>query len=206
MWWHLRKHFGWQEVAALAPAGFAVVALSIEVFCSRCEARAFLVAAGELDLIQAVDELQAAAIEDGLVAEIGQDAVQAIMANAFDCAPSTERLTAGDAPGWQQAAMIWYHSKDGRNGRVSLVELDAAQVERFQRRLTAPSWPSAGPSGTAESVLDASAWLFFQVKRTRSGGGSGSRSTASRSAPKCLEHLPKCIEQRRSKIDDRSAA
>jgi hypothetical protein len=41
-------------------------------------------AAGELSLHDAVDVLQADAVRDGLVAEIGQDAVQAIMAKAFE--------------------------------------------------------------------------------------------------------------------------
>jgi hypothetical protein len=53
------------------------------VFTARAEARALLVATGELDLIDAVDALQAAAVASGLVHEIGQDAVQAIMADAF---------------------------------------------------------------------------------------------------------------------------
>jgi hypothetical protein len=48
-----------------------------------CEARAYLWAACEFDLHEAVDVLQADAVASGLVAEIGQDAVQAIMAEAF---------------------------------------------------------------------------------------------------------------------------
>jgi hypothetical protein len=52
-------------------------------FTARAEARALLVASGELDLHEAVDGLQAAAVASGLVHEIGQDAVQAIMADAF---------------------------------------------------------------------------------------------------------------------------
>jgi hypothetical protein len=53
------------------------------VFKARCEARALLFAAGELDLRQAVDELQDSAVKSGLVDEIGQDRVQEIMAAAF---------------------------------------------------------------------------------------------------------------------------
>ena len=56
---------------------------ALEVFIARAEARALLWQAGEFDLHQAVDELQAAAERDGLVAEIGQDEVQAILAKAF---------------------------------------------------------------------------------------------------------------------------
>jgi hypothetical protein len=39
--------------------------------------------AGEFELQEAVDVLQASAEATGLVAEIGQDAVQAIIARAF---------------------------------------------------------------------------------------------------------------------------
>jgi hypothetical protein len=42
-----------------------------------------LFAIGELELREAVDALQIFAVEAGLVDEIGQDAVQAIMAEAF---------------------------------------------------------------------------------------------------------------------------
>lgn len=55
----------------------------LDVFKLRCEARAILVAEGEMDFHEAIDGLQAAAIAYGLVAELGQDAVQAIMAEAF---------------------------------------------------------------------------------------------------------------------------
>jgi hypothetical protein len=56
---------------------------AIDVFRERCEARAILVEACVYDLHDAVDGLQQAAIESGLVAEIGQDAVQKMMADAF---------------------------------------------------------------------------------------------------------------------------
>jgi hypothetical protein len=55
----------------------------VEVFRERCEARAYLVEIGELTLHYAVDSLQSDAERDGLVAEFGQDGVQAIMADAF---------------------------------------------------------------------------------------------------------------------------
>jgi hypothetical protein len=56
----------------------------LTVFVARCEARALLWQAGKLDLHEAVDRLQADAMRDGLVDKIGQDAVQAIMAKAFE--------------------------------------------------------------------------------------------------------------------------
>jgi hypothetical protein len=55
----------------------------LEVFRARAEARALLWQAGEFDLHEAVDVLQAAAVRDGLIDAIGQDAVQAIIAEAF---------------------------------------------------------------------------------------------------------------------------
>ena len=53
-------------------------------FIARAEARAILWEAGEFDLHEAVDVLQAVAERDGLVERIGQGAVQAILAHAFD--------------------------------------------------------------------------------------------------------------------------
>jgi len=54
-----------------------------DVFRVCAEARALLFTAGEFDFIDAVDALQASAIASGLVASIGQDVVQAIIAVAF---------------------------------------------------------------------------------------------------------------------------
>jgi hypothetical protein len=55
----------------------------LDVFKLRCQAHARLVAAGEIGFHASVDALQDAAVKYGLVADIGQDAVQAIMAEAF---------------------------------------------------------------------------------------------------------------------------
>jgi hypothetical protein len=56
---------------------------ALDMFWARCEPRAHLDAGGELDLHDAVDVLQERAMRHGLVAEIGQDAVQAIIVEAF---------------------------------------------------------------------------------------------------------------------------
>src|SRR5262245_25906747 len=53
------------------------------LFEGRCWARATLYAADEFDVQQAVDALQAAAIATRLVADIGQDRCQQIIAEAF---------------------------------------------------------------------------------------------------------------------------
>lgn len=55
----------------------------VDVFRARAEGRAALFAAGELDLHEAVDALQAAAVAIGLINQIGQDRVQATLAEAF---------------------------------------------------------------------------------------------------------------------------
>jgi hypothetical protein len=70
-------------VTATARAYPAARPSALEVFIARAEARALLWQAGELDLHQAVDELQAFAVRDALVAEIGQDAVQEIISKGF---------------------------------------------------------------------------------------------------------------------------
>jgi hypothetical protein len=54
-----------------------------EIFVARTEARAALWQFGELSLHEAVDKLQADAVRDGLVTELGQDEVQRLMAEAF---------------------------------------------------------------------------------------------------------------------------
>jgi hypothetical protein len=55
-----------------------------EIFAARCQARAYLFAAGEIGLHEAVDVLQHDAEATGLVDELGQDEVQRILAEAFD--------------------------------------------------------------------------------------------------------------------------
>jgi hypothetical protein len=55
----------------------------LDVFCERATARGYLWAIGEFDLHEAVDTLQTDAARDGLVERIGQDAVQAILSDAF---------------------------------------------------------------------------------------------------------------------------
>ena len=56
---------------------------ALEVFIARAEARAVLFAAGEIELHEAVDALQAAAVASGLVTKLGQDRVQQILRDVF---------------------------------------------------------------------------------------------------------------------------
>lgn len=55
----------------------------LDVLAARADARAYLWAIGEYELTEAVDALQAAAVRDGLIDQLGQDAVQAMLADAF---------------------------------------------------------------------------------------------------------------------------
>ena len=73
--------------AVLAQPLSAAKADPREVFELRCWARARLYAEGELELHEAVDVLQVAAVANGLVRDIGQDAVQAILTAAFAKVP-----------------------------------------------------------------------------------------------------------------------
>jgi hypothetical protein len=64
---------------------------ALMIFRERCEARAILYEACVYSLHEAVDVLQADAERTGLVAEIGQDAVQSIIATAFRAVRTTEQ-------------------------------------------------------------------------------------------------------------------
>ncbi len=55
----------------------------LEAFEARADARAYLWSIGEYNLHEAVDQLQLDAEHTGLVAIIGQDAAQKILADAF---------------------------------------------------------------------------------------------------------------------------
>ena len=61
----------------------AAMADPLEALIARAEARARLCREGDLDLHDAVDVLQAAAVRTGIVGALGQDGVQAILARAF---------------------------------------------------------------------------------------------------------------------------
>ena len=56
---------------------------ALAVLVARAEARALLWLAGELDLHDALNELWHAAERHGVVAELGQDEVQRLLADAF---------------------------------------------------------------------------------------------------------------------------
>jgi hypothetical protein len=70
---------------ALQPTVDVVAAsVALDSFKLRCWARAYLVEHGMMFLQEAVDGLQEPAVSTGLVDLLGQDAVQAVMAKAFE--------------------------------------------------------------------------------------------------------------------------
>ncbi len=90
---------------------------ALTVFKARCEARAMLWAACEVDWHEAVDVMQTDAVSTGLVDKIGQDGVQAIMSRVFEgCgvvifAGSSFAESCWSAPGWREAAEEYHASR-----------------------------------------------------------------------------------------------
>jgi hypothetical protein len=150
----------------------------LAVFTLRCWARARLFAEGEIDLHEAVDQLQANAVRTGLVKQIGQDAVQAIMAETF-AAVREDLPKFGDisddtwaAPSWHDA-VAKYH--EARGNDASIVPYAPDELERL-RRLLAPdvtlerAWRELNkPSEVATSTLMAAEHLVREgdAKRLR---------------------------------------
>jgi hypothetical protein len=91
-----RPRIGWRPVTAHARCPQAASVDLAATFVLRCWARAHLFAEGELDLAEAVDELQESAMKNGMVDGIGQDAVQGMMADAFGAVRA--KPTAWDSP------------------------------------------------------------------------------------------------------------
>jgi hypothetical protein len=96
----------------------------VAVFQEQCWARAHLYFEGELDLHDAVDELQNSAMNNGLVAAIGQDAVQAMMADAFGAVRKRTNILA-TASAWE-----FGEAYDDHRG-----VLDPSTVDEFDRLL-----------------------------------------------------------------------
>jgi hypothetical protein len=97
----------------------------LQAFLARADARALLWQVGQCSLHDAVDALQMAAEQSGLVAAMGQDAVQAIISEAFDAvsvwAPDDEPPPPMPTPAPRQgaaastldaAAWLWFQVGD----------------------------------------------------------------------------------------------
>jgi hypothetical protein len=119
-------------LAALKGAPSAPSAL--DCFRARSEARALLVEAGELVLHEAVDGLQAAAVAGGVVEAIGQDAAQAIMADAFGrSTAATWAAPVGPVP--EPHDFEECPPATDTHGRTGWAELRALQVHIILTRL-----------------------------------------------------------------------
>jgi hypothetical protein len=104
----------------------------LAVLIARAEARALLWHFAELDLTTAVDELDAEAEVSGLLAAIGQDEVDAIIAAAFAavCEPAVaDGWTAAAADGWTAAAAE-YHAASGK--QTLIVEIEPERLARLR--------------------------------------------------------------------------
>jgi hypothetical protein len=113
----------------------------IEVFTARCQARALLFTAGELDLQSAVDVLQIAAESTGLVTLLGQDRVQELMARAFAL-----RIEAIESEASAPPANEPYHlvSRDG--------VASTAQMQRAYDRTLARLFDHRPPTSTVDAL------------------------------------------------------
>jgi hypothetical protein len=141
----------------------------IDVLKLRAWARARLWRIGEFDLHEAIDALQAAAAEYGLVESIGQDAVQEILSAAFaqvredlievvelkastraQPEPPTDSLIAREdpdaAPHSTVEALMWCLREQGlacllkTRNRKRLSRCDAAAMAQIAQRLIAMQW------------------------------------------------------------------
>jgi hypothetical protein len=118
-------------------------------FRARCDARAHLVAAGEYDLVEAFDELQADAVKSGLVAEYGQDLIQTLMAAALRQYPRAAIIaepreiteTRPTATPWSTVEALLYGLRrglsclDDPSNRDRLARCDAAAMKEISARL-----------------------------------------------------------------------
>jgi hypothetical protein len=148
-------------------------AYSVAVFRALCKARAYLVAIGETEMHDAVDSLQEAA-ENGPVQEIGQDAVQSIMARAF------ERIEASMAePDFELAE--------------DLVAIDSPDL--------APQSPRLGASGGVASAAALQRDVDQSSRKARAEGGPAASTV---DAFKCVasqrdpDHLRRWLARRSS--------
>jgi hypothetical protein len=146
---------------------------ALAVFTARCEARAKLWQAGELDLHDAVDALQAAAVRDGLVTELGQQEVQRLMSAAFGAVRDdlitacdqvgTPLLNAADdawsAPSWHEAAVEYrdgdHHLRyqDDELGRLRSLMADNVTLERAWAEVSRPTGLAASTIKAADHLV-----------------------------------------------------
>jgi hypothetical protein len=129
----------------------------VAVFTARCAARATLYAAGEFELTEAVDPLQASAVACGLLEMIGQDAVQAIMAAAFepvrdDLAGQDDEVPGDEYEGLSSTFARACEAADRKHADEQQSINNRGELKRGQH------------CGIPISVQQTAEWLFFQAK------------------------------------------
>jgi hypothetical protein len=103
---------------ACSPAFSGSRPAELAVFQLRAWARARLHRACVFGLSEAIDVLQLAAVRTGLVAETGQDAVQAIIAEAFARERKEDKLVEAE-PSWREVAHDAWHAPSWREAAVA---------------------------------------------------------------------------------------
>jgi hypothetical protein len=149
---------------ALSPPAEKIVD-PVTALVARAEARALLWEAGELTLHDAVDELWASAVRDGLVAKLGADAVQGLLADAFapvrDDLPRDEDVVPDPISEDEDQADSSVHLKsadddyEGLGPSFANLCREADEEARRQRALERPA-----PYRVPKATLDAAEYLL----------------------------------------------
>ena len=120
-----------------------------EVFCELCETSAFLWAHYQIELQEAVDKLQRHSEDFGLVAALGQDAVQAMMAEPF----ALVRASLDEEEPLEAENALEYDLTEND------LEAIARRVQRWEaddaKRPPSPAEPPARAYSTPQSTIDA---------------------------------------------------
>jgi hypothetical protein len=149
------------HMTAAARAKPAAGRSPLAVFTARAESRALLVKTLEIDLHTAVDELQAAAVASGLVAQLGQDQVQAIMGAAFAAVRDDlfKSPPAGPAPAPQlEPRPVEAEAPDEYEGLSSTFAKACREADARARRQRAPERPT--PYRVPISTLQTAEYLL----------------------------------------------
>jgi hypothetical protein len=139
-------------------------------FIARAKAKTLAWKAGEISLHDAVDGLQQAAEAFGLVIELGQDAVQAIMVEAF--APERDDLPRDDYDGSTFAAAC-READEKQRRKAENPHLDDVSIESAWHHLSRPLGVPIATLWTAEFLLQQNdparlkAWLARHSREQR---------------------------------------
>jgi len=171
----------------------------IAIFIARAQARAILWACGELDLHAAVDQLQADAERSGLIAELGQDGVQRLLADAF--APHCDVLASSEDQNEEISAAEpvagddtfaavcraadekqWRQPRDERLDRLRALLADDVGLDRAWRELN-----TRAPGDVPTATLEAAEYLMREKDPARMRAWLAQHTAPERAA--ILQHL-----------------